>query len=244
MGLKILFDYPLKTLEKLLKKKKYDKFLIELNSLTNYPRCLPQSYDRYKDITPYDESVRIKYKLDSYINASFVTVNNDFYIACQKPTINYNPIFIDFLNKCDAKYLICLEKDVCYLKNYKKISCKIIEENGIELLRDCEYQLDNKIIRTLICSNWVDHGVLEKSLMEKLWQYLSIIPKNELKIIHCKAGVGRTGTLIMFRALKEMESITHKSFIEMLILLRKQRTKMVYSTAQIQFLAEYFLTEE
>lgn len=231
-------------LAKRLKTRQYQRFLDELDLLTSFSRCALRPYDRYKDITPYDESVTKEYKLEKYINASFVTADGDHYIACQEPMPAFRSLFVEFLLKCDAEYLICLEKNLHYLRGYPIAESKTETLDGAELLTDQIYKIGDKTLRVVKCSVWKDHCVLDRKQMEKLWEYTLDIPRDKLKIIHCKAGVGRTGTFIMFRALKEIENVTIEKFIELLIGLRRQRTKMVYRVCQLKFLAEYFLENE
>lgn len=62
------------------------------------------------------------------------------------------------------------------------------------------------------CSVCNDHSITTKEEMEKLWEYLLDIPKDEIKIIRCETGVGGTNTLIEFRVLKELKIVTIEYF--------------------------------
>ncbi|ELA42435.1 uncharacterized protein VICG_00534 [Vittaforma corneae ATCC 50505] len=244
-----LFDTSkLVKLIKHLKTRQYQRFMAELDLSISFSRRALHPYDRYRDVTPYDESVADKYKLKKYINASFIILNGDYYIACQEPKLTFGALFVEFLLKCDAEYLICLEKNLHYLKGYQVLESKAEMLDETEFLIDQIYKIENRTIRVIKCSMWKDHGVLERKQMEELWKYTLDIPKDKLKIIHCKAGVGRTGTFIMFRILKDIqrigEVVTPEKFVDVLVELRKQRTLMVQNDIQLKFLAEYFIEEK
>lgn len=64
------------------------------------------------------------------------------------------------------------------------------------------------------------------------------------KIIHCKAGVGRTGTFIMYRILRRQEPVEGSVFIELLLQLRFFRPYMVENECQLQMLANRFIRKD
>lgn len=228
-------------IETSLEERKY-KHVLKLLAAIEPAQLLPQKYDIYSDITPYSNAVAEKYRLNEYINASFVSLNEDLYVACQEPKPEFADRFIRFLLNCDAEYLICLEASVWYLKSYSIIERREVTMNGKVIVFDSTYLLGEKKLRVFHCPIWIDHDVLQTKEMEKLWEATLVIPKNSVKVIHCKAGVGRTGTFIMFRVLKNEQIVKSDDFIMYLMRLRTQRTMMVYTPKQLEFLTNYFIT--
>jgi len=231
---------PTSELESSLLAGHYETVLMKLDSTEPEPTP-PQPYDMYRDVTPYDNSVALKYGFSEYLNASFVTLNGDRYIACQEPRPEFAGLFVRFLVECEAHCLICLEKSLWYLKAHPVLESKHVVINGKTLIVDSLYEVDGRTLRVVHCPLWEDHGVLPRDEMEKLWEYTREMPKDKMKIIHCRAGVGRTGTFIVFKALKEVSQVTSEILISCLLRVRAQRTKMVNTAKQLRFLAEYFL---
>lgn len=211
------------------------------------PRC---DYDLYFDITPYDNSVQKTYGLEHYVNASFIDVDGDKFIACQAPKPDYYDDFLDLLQKSDANCVICLDPKNCgYLDRCEAVGNPKSEMiDGCEFIIDEEYKVGEKTLRVIKCNGWEDHMMLDRNKMEKLWEYTNDLAKEEMKIVHCKAGSGRVGTFIMFRVLKRIQEIekviTPKRFIDIWHKMRMQRTMVVQSIPQLEFLVEYFIEEE
>ena len=101
--------------------------------------------------------------------------------------------------------------------------------------------------------NWPDHGAPEspKALIDLIETIESDGKQLEYKgplVVHCSAGVGRTGTYIMVDIMIKMGLIENKfDMLGQLYLLRKQRTHMIETEDQYYFvhqaLAWYFKTK-
>lgn len=198
-------------------------------------------YDYYLNVCPYDESVSKTFQID-YINASFVDLNGDLYIACQDPKLKYVDRFLSFLNKADYQCIISLNTESHYPRKIKIKDVKIIEFKGEQFIRDELLEVNRKEIRRIVCLKWQDFSVMDVENFEFLIKYLDQFDK-KLKIIHCRAGVGRTGTFIMYRVLREYEKITIDIFVDLLLNLRSQRPQMVTTAEQLEFLYKTFLNK-
>ena len=117
---------------------------------------------------------------------------------------------------------------------------KLIKFNDKSFIKDEVYNLNGKNIRRILCLEWKDFSVISQESLEFLYKYLKQFDE-KLKIIHCKAGVGRTGTLIMYRALRKYQNVSIDLFIDIFIELRSQRTQMVTTSEQLGYLFEIFV---
>lgn len=231
-----------------LKSRKYSFVLDTIKFIIfKYSEYLNEDYNVSEELAPYTDDISKTFKLGYYINASFVEFENDLFIACQQPKKIYHKIFFDFVEKSDADYIICLESQSEYLKELKvdEIVSEIKDEDGNLFISEVVYTFGNKKVNFIKCHTWPDHDILPKDKMDQLYEYTNKIPRNKRKIVCCKAGVGRTGTFIMFRLLKNYEkNITPEIFISILKRLREQRMGMVYDAIQLEFLAEYFISDQ
>ncbi|KAM0681260.1 Tyrosine-protein phosphatase non-receptor type 13 [Glugoides intestinalis] len=226
-------------LVKLVIERKYKKILEIFNDICRRFILQKSEYDKYQNVLPYDKSVSKGLEIP-YINASFVTIEEDNYIACQNPKSCYSAFFLEFLKKANAQCVICLRSDIKYTRNYTLINSKTIQFEGDDFIKDEIFSIDGIDIRIVCCLSWNDYGILTVAQMEFLSDYLSMFD-SKMKIIHCEAGVGRTGTLIMFRALKKLQKVKVEHFIDTLIEMRSQRHLLVQNVSQLSFLADYFL---
>ncbi|XP_076468943.1 uncharacterized protein LOC143299545 [Babylonia areolata] len=93
---------------------------------------------------------------------------------------------------------------------------------------------------------WPDHGVPVATSLVRFWRYVTahVTTPNAPPLVHCSAGVGRTGTYIALdiackRKSRGLDVNVHSIVIE----LREQRSIMVQAEAQYKFLHEVVLEE-
>ncbi|XP_076643633.1 tyrosine-protein phosphatase 10D-like isoform X2 [Halictus rubicundus] len=180
--------------------------------------------NRYSDILPYDFS-RVKlHVIDNdpntdYINASFIRgyTGEDEYIACQGPKEETTFDFWRMVEQYNINIIIMLTqlvekgKEKCYQYfptiretfKYEDVTIKCISELDYRSYtqRTLVLQKENKKrhIIHLHFKDWPDHDVPED--FDPMIHFCQVIRRNLLAnkgyiVIHCSAGIGRTGTLI------------------------------------------------
>lgn len=199
---------------------------------TNYDICR---------ITPYNKDVSQMLGID-YINASLINIDEIDYIACQHPKPEYYNLFIDFIIKSDAKLIISLMDDPTYFKNLKLIKIKKVIKNNEIILKDEIYYINKTKIRRITYMKWADHTAIKDEEMEEISKYVEKLEKKIGKdekriIVHCRMGVGRTGTYIMYRAIRKLKKINDEEFIDLLVFMRACRPFMVENASQLEYLA-------
>lgn len=224
-----------------LREKNYGQILRYLKKQTRSYMIQPMPYDRY-GITPYTREVSETYKIE-YVNASFVSLLGLYFIACQAPKEKYYNLFLEMVIRSNPSMIICLADESDYFSASQLVARKEVCYQDRLFLFDEVYVILGTKIRRIKCVCWADHSVLAFDEMQFLNGYILSIDDDpgSLKIIHCKAGVGRTGTFIMHRILSGIPNVTDEIFVDLLLRLRSFRPYLVENTCQVRFLAENFL---
>lgn len=127
-------------------------------------------------------------------------------------------------------------------KKFIKSNLKILNNNGIELREFNDFE-NGKKIRHFWVRKWPDFGIPDKDKDNNLYliKYLHNINMNNnknIKIVHCSAGVGRSGTFILLDwyynkiYLKGLKQDIFESVMNM----RKCRVMMVQRFEQYEYL--------
>ncbi|CAG5124737.1 unnamed protein product, partial [Candidula unifasciata] len=220
--------------------------------------------NRYKNISAYDHS-RVQLVADSskgqgdYINASFIQGyhKKETFIASQGPSKVILGDFVRLLWEQKSDIVVMLTN----LVEQGKQKCEqywpettdlelgeiIVKLLSSQVLSDC-------VIRKLqLIKNQATHTVTQyhfttwpdKSVPSTPWalvdfqQRVFSQPTNKPIVIHCSAGVGRTGTFIALRnVIKEAEDTGHMDFYTTLCKLRQDRINMIQTVEQFIFLHE------
>uniref|UniRef100_A0AAR2IW57 protein-tyrosine-phosphatase n=1 Tax=Pygocentrus nattereri TaxID=42514 RepID=A0AAR2IW57_PYGNA len=225
--------------------------------------------NRYKDVLPYDITrVVLQAEEDNYINASHVKTEPAGavlqYMAAQGPLPHTCTHFWRSVWEQGVTVIIMLTtltergRTKCHqywphppeVKDYDylQVCCHSEECNLAYVTRELTLkntQLGQKrSITHLQYVAWPDHGVPEESsdFLDFVQTVRSKRRDTEPLMVHCSAGIGRTGVLItMETALILMESAKPVYPLEIVTSLREQRAMMVQTSCQFSFVCEAIL---
>lgn len=183
---------------------------------------------RYKNIKPYSYN-RVPIKNSStFINASWINLPyKNAFIATQAPIKNTIEDFWTMIweNKVNLIIMLCnvieknKEKSTRYWDKNIKMDKFILEYEGkkeySKNLINRKFKLINKKDNTFIevtqlqYLGWPDHGVPQTeeitTLFIAIFKMIDDLKKDSPVVVHCSAGVGRTGTFIsLYNIYKEI----------------------------------------
>jgi protein-tyrosine phosphatase len=204
--------------------------LINPKALVDHPEAVLRN--RYQDVLPWAHNrIHLRGLPYSYTNASPVSVGNADYkekfIACQGPVDSSHMWRMTWEQDVSVIVMLTLpfenRADKC-LQYYPEDEADIIDEGGFRVTLVEKTQNSSSDVRTLQISHggeqrtishflfkvWPDHGI---PLGSDLATLFSIMERSRAKntsgqarIVHCSAGVGRTGTFIVLEYLmREMD---------------------------------------
>ncbi|XP_072041078.1 receptor-type tyrosine-protein phosphatase delta-like [Amphiura filiformis] len=225
----------------------------------------------YKNIIPYDHSRVPLTPLPNvpnsdYINASFIhgMYQKNQYIASQGPNTASNCCFWRMVWQYNVRKIIMLTN----LVENAKIKCDkywpaettqyedvMVTPTGEEAFGDyvirtftiqpvTEGPGDQFEVRQYHYTAWPDMGVPQApSLLKFMKRVGEYIPKGAgPTVVHCSAGVGRTGAYLTLEAV--MEQAKYESVVDVFMFvsnMRNNRMKMVQQAVQYQFIFEVLL---
>ena len=257
------------TNEKILEEFNYLKQEIDNN--VEYEKRLEENnnLNRYKDIRPFKDNL-VKIDLgNKYINASWIHIpKSHYFIVTQGPMDSTIDDFCEMAYKYNANVIVMLclleenNKKKCANywdnKNIKNFEFKEINEefdiNGIRL-RNFEFKRQKdtfpKNIIQLHYTCWKDHTAPDKEAYHKLINLMILMDYykgNTPGIVHCSAGVGRTGTFIALynlycEIMKQIKDDTKKeikfSIMNTVRQLKEMRAHLVENEDQYLFLYQF-----
>uniref|UniRef100_A0A1I8PP92 protein-tyrosine-phosphatase n=1 Tax=Stomoxys calcitrans TaxID=35570 RepID=A0A1I8PP92_STOCA len=216
--------------------------------------------NRYADIFPYDKN-RVILDIDAdgsdYINASFIDGyrRRKEYIATQGPKPESTTDFWRMVLQHNVRVIVMVtqfrEGDVTKCHEYypfkskginviekKKESLDLYDRTELSVVHEM-FGLKQRVVHFYF-KKWPDHGCptdpmnlitfVRKVKAEKIPSYSPIV-------VHCSAGVGRTGTFIgLDIIMQRLKNESKINIYETVKKLRFQRMKMVQSLVQYTFL--------
>ncbi|CAK9304032.1 unnamed protein product [Gordionus sp. m RMFG-2023] len=187
-----------------------------------------QHLNRYMNILPYDLTIvpipPHPNNLQGYINASFISIKTHLrkFIACQAPMSSTLADFwlMIWHHRCPKIIMLtnCMESGIDKCTKYwpntnmsygdiaiQTTAIKITQDYNIMDLK-LKYHSLERNVRHFHFKAWPDHGV--PSNHSSLITFMTLIENYETDnffpmVVHCSAGVGRTGTFIAISILKE-----------------------------------------
>ncbi|XP_069736531.1 receptor-type tyrosine-protein phosphatase mu-like isoform X2 [Phaenicophaeus curvirostris] len=228
-----------------------------------------QSKNRYKSIIPYDHCRVVLQPSDmgnGYINASYVDSYRSphFFIAAQGPLPGTVVDFWQMVWQEKTSIIVMLTG----LVEQNKTKCEQYWPEQEQVYGDFTVTLNNtrtttgfvtrsfclkkagcalpRVVEQFHYLLWPDHGVPRNSA--QLLCLVEVVNKRKLEapagpvLVHCSAGIGRTGTFIALDFLLKMGKAEDKVDVFRCVQrLREQRVSMVQTKEQYTFLYEVLL---
>ncbi|XP_043912687.1 tyrosine-protein phosphatase non-receptor type 13-like [Protopterus annectens] len=224
--------------------------------------------NRYREILPYDETRVPIGEGKDYINASYITMPVGFedyhYISTQGPLPGTINDFWEMVWENNVSVIAMMTQEV----EHGKIKChrywpdnieKTMDTNKYILILENYQALDFLTIsaikifqketeevhyvKQLQFTTWPDHGTPTSS--EHLVQFVHFMRKFHQSgpvVVHCSAGVGRTGVLICADVLlKIIENDISFNIMEIVKSMRHQRYGMVQTKEQYKYCYKFAL---
>lgn len=210
--------------------------------------------NRYTDVLPYDSTrVVLSTGNNDYINASWIknihpTRN---YIATQGPVESTIGDFWQMIYECKVKAIVMLtqltEKNVQKCFEYWPTESIEYGDNRvtvkcIDTIENEEYELRKFLINGehetwhFYYKEWADFATPRKPIKHLIDAVNDKVGKQETVLVHCSAGIGRTGTFI---AIDALDGGTKESIFDIVTKLREQRLGMVQSIQQYAYIHMY-----
>eukprot|EP01130_Rhizamoeba_saxonica_P000369 TRINITY_DN10335_c0_g1_i1.p1 TRINITY_DN10335_c0_g1~~TRINITY_DN10335_c0_g1_i1.p1 ORF type:complete len:330 (-),score=56.20 TRINITY_DN10335_c0_g1_i1:54-1043(-) len=132
--------------------------------------------------------------------------------------------------------------DVCYYNQQDLFDGVTVREIAIYSSEDV-YRKSPHYVFHIQCHNWPDRGALQKT--SELFQLIQLTKEAQARfgsddspiLVHCSAGIGRTGTFIaVFNAMLEVYKRGWCNIPYLIIKLRKQRYGVVTTLEQYRFI--------
>ncbi|XP_056017465.1 receptor-type tyrosine-protein phosphatase alpha-like [Ostrea edulis] len=217
--------------------------------------------NRYTTIFPYDHSrvvLKSSPKESDYINANYIedVQGKKSYIAAQGPKSKTIVDFWKMVWQEDISVIVCLtnlkegNKNKC--AQYWPNSSDKIKKGNISIRNQKENVYADYVIRHFRLQNsvdkaerdvcmfhytqWPDHGVPEPLALVVFHRHVlktSVEHPGKYTLVHCSAGIGRTGTYITLDALNKGGEVTGKVNIRQYVeTMRNSRANMIQGDDQ------------
>ncbi|XP_040416105.1 receptor-type tyrosine-protein phosphatase eta isoform X9 [Cygnus olor] len=223
--------------------------------------------NRYNNVLPYDISrvklSDLNSVTDDYINANYMPgyISKKAFIAAQGPLSNTIEDFWRMIWEKNIYSIVMLTKCVeqartkCEQywpdkqgKTYGDIAVTMVLETVLPEWTIRDFNVENantresRMVRQFHFTSWPDHGVPETTdllinFRHHVHEYSSQNPIDSPVLVHCSAGVGRTGTFIAIdRLIQQIEIENTVDVYGVVYDLRMHRPLMVQTEDQYVFL--------
>ncbi|XP_030886688.1 tyrosine-protein phosphatase non-receptor type 3 [Leptonychotes weddellii] len=233
---------------------------------------LPQNLDknRYKDVLPYDTTRVLLQGNEDYINASYVNMEIpaanlvNKYIAAQGPLPHTCAQFWQVVWDQKLSLIVMLttltERGRTKCHQYWPDPPDVMEHGNFHIRCQSEDCTIAYVFREMLVTNtetgeehtvthlqyvaWPDHGVPDDSsdFLEFVNSVRSLRVGGDPVLVHCSAGIGRTGVLVtMETAICLIERNLPVYPLDVVRKMRDQRAMMVQTSSQYKFVCEAIL---
>ncbi|XP_061056110.1 tyrosine-protein phosphatase non-receptor type 3 isoform X3 [Eubalaena glacialis] len=233
---------------------------------------LPQNLDknRYKDVLPYDTTRVLLQRNEDYINASYVNMEIpaanlvNKYIAAQGPLPHTCAQFWQVVWDQKLSLIVMLttltERGRTKCHQYWPYPPEVMEHGSFHIRCQSEDCTIAYVFREMLVTNtetgeehpvthlqyvaWPDHGVPDDSsdFLEFVNYVRSLRVEGEPVLVHCSAGIGRTGVLVtMETSMCLIERNLPVYPLDIVRKMRDQRAMMVQTSSQYKFVCEAIL---
>uniref|UniRef100_A0A2K6V8G6 Tyrosine-protein phosphatase non-receptor type n=1 Tax=Saimiri boliviensis boliviensis TaxID=39432 RepID=A0A2K6V8G6_SAIBB len=233
---------------------------------------LPQNLDknRYKDVLPYDTTRVLLQGNEDYINASYVNMEIpaanlvNRYVAAQGPLPHTCAQFWQVVWDQKLSLIVMLttltERGRTKCHQYWPDPPDVMDHGSFHIQCQSEDCTIAYVSREMLVTNtqtgeehtvthlqyvaWPDHGVPDDSsdFLEFVNYVRSLRVDNEPVLVHCSAGIGRTGVLV---TMETAMCLTERNLpvypLDIVRKMRDQRAMMVQTSSQYKFVCEAIL---
>lgn len=186
------------------------------------------------------EESRVKLSNNRYINANWIY---NHYIATQYPYESTQTDFWNMIYETKASVIINLH-NINYISSkiseHPTLTIYIINSKNIQNIQINTIIINDHICHHIFYGNWSDGGIPSFDEFNDILKITRLYQTNNPIVVHCKAGIGRTGTFItIHKALELLQLNIEPDIIEIIKDLRKCRAFMVQNANQLSFIADY-----
>lgn len=181
--------------------------------------------NRYMNIIPFDDTI-VKLSSDSYINANYIPSldlsNDKRYICTQGPMSHTVQDFWQMVVDNNVETIVMLTsiiengREKCHKYwptdtfEFDNFNVEFIEEEKGTITRR-KFKVNERYVEHLHYTEWPDHGV--PSNTKDFIRLVKMVKSTKPIVIHCSAGVGRTGVFGVVHAMTENKKVSLKNAI-------------------------------
>lgn len=145
----------------------------------------------------------------------------------------------------DVAHFVPLPVEASIQDESLEIRCLSIElpfeqvERRVLLVVNKETQSTRTVVHFLLL-NWRDMSVPRD--LDHFSRFLSLSSGSKNFVLHCKAGLGRTGVFVVIAAFKNSGRATVPQVLQTILLIRKERHGLIQTAEQLDFVLRAICT--